>query len=53
MTGHLTVARLSASMLAYDDLPDYEVFTQAAWAVQDTVERVADEPLYPEVADDV
>jgi hypothetical protein len=36
------LARTVADSLAYDDLPDFDVFNTAAWAVQDSVERVAE-----------
>ena len=36
------LARTVAESLAYTDLPDFDVFTVAAWAVQETVERAAE-----------
>lgn len=38
-----TTATLAADALTYDRFPDYVEFDTAAWAVQDTLDRLADE----------
>jgi hypothetical protein len=37
-----TTAQVAADALAYDQLPDFETFDAAAWAVQDTLDRVSE-----------
>jgi len=35
------LARIAARGLSYDTTPDWDEYSTASWAVQDTIERVA------------
>jgi len=44
----LTIASIVVRTLPFDRVPDWPAYRQAARAVQDTIEHVADEPLQPD-----